>query len=456
MTEDAAYWQDRLAALADKHGVVGASLAIQHGAQVVTAATGVLNLATGHPVTPDTLFQVGSITKVWTATLVMQLVDDGLLDLDGPVVSYLPDFRVADAEVARTLTIRQLLTHTSGIDGDFFPDFGRGDDALPRYVEAMASLRQVHPPGAIMSYTNSGFVLLGHLVARLRGTTWEAALRERLLTPLGIPHAGTFAEEALLQATATGHLYDATTGVTVTPVWAGHRSVGPSGALFAKATDLLAFAQLHLSGGVSKDGVRLLSEESVAAMQHPEIDVKTGRPGTSQGLGWALETWGGQRVFGHGGQTTGNLADLVVLPDAGLAISITTNGGREPGELLSDILSEVALALAGVEKPKPLTPPISPVTVDPSRYVGRYSCEGFQVDIVETDGGALQLDLSVSDQLADLMVPAMTLELIAVDEEVMLGRVAGLDHTYPCVFFDLDGDRYLHGAGRAFRRRLQA
>src|SRR3954469_5245962 len=389
MTQGASYWQGRLAALAKEHGVVGASLAIQTGSQVLTAVTGVLNLQTGHPVTPDSLFQVGSITKVWTATLAMQLVDEGLLDLDKPIASYLPEFRVADPELTRTVTARQLLTHTSGIDGDFFPAFGRGDDALPRYVEAMATLRQVHPPGAIMSYTNSGFVLLGHLVARLRGTTWEAALREHLLAPLGGPHAGTFGEEALLHATATGHLYDATTGVTVTPVWAGHRSVAPSGALFAKAADLLAFAQLHLSGGVTTDGVRLLSEESVAAMQKSEIDVKTGTPGTSQGLGWALETWDGQPVFGHGGATTGNVADLVVLPEAGLAISIVANGGREPGELLSDVLSEVALKLAGVEKPKPLTPPATPVVLDNSRYVGRYSTEGFQADIGETAEGAL-------------------------------------------------------------------
>src|SRR3954454_12246820 len=127
MTEDASYWQGRLAALAEEHGVVGASLAIQSGSQVLTAATGVLNLETRHPVTPDSLFQVGSITKVWTATLAMQLVDEGLLELDRPVVSYLPEFRVADPDVTRTVTARQLLTHTSGIDGDFFPDFGRGD-----------------------------------------------------------------------------------------------------------------------------------------------------------------------------------------------------------------------------------------------------------------------------------------------------------------------------------------
>jgi CubicO group peptidase (beta-lactamase class C family) len=452
MTVDAAHWQQRLAALADEHGVVGASLAIGTGDEVVTAATGVVNLRTGHPVTADTLFQVGSITKVWTAALVLQLVDDGLLDLDAPVASYLPEFRVHDEEVTRTVTARQLLTHTSGIDGDFFPDFGRGDDALRRYVEAMASLRQVHPQGAIMSYTNSGYVLLGHLVARLRDTTWETALRERLLTPLGLAHAGTFAEEALLHAATAGHLYDATSGVTVTPVWAGPRSVAPSGALHATAADLVAFARLHLSGGRTADGTRLLSEESVAAMQQPAIDVKDGTPGSSQGLGWALQTWGGRRVFGHGGQTTGHLAQLEVLPDAQLAISLVTNGGRDPAAFLAELVNEVALALAGVRAPEPLTPPDPPLVLDTSRYVGSYRTEGFSVDIRATEAGPLELDLSVSEELAELAVPTMTLELAAVTDEVMLGRVRGLDQTFPIVFFDLDGGRYLHGAGRAFRR----
>jgi CubicO group peptidase (beta-lactamase class C family) len=432
--------------------VVGASLAIGTGDEVVTAATGVVNLRTGHPVTRDTLFQVGSITKVWTATLVLQLVDDGLLDLDAPVASYLPEFRVHDEEVTRTVTARQLLTHTSGIDGDFFPDFGRGDDALPRYVEAMGSLRQVHPQGAIMSYTNSGYVLLGHLVARLRGTTWEAALRERLLTPLGLAHAGTFAEEALLYDATAGHLYDPASGVTVTPVWAGPRSVAPSGALHAKATDLLAFAQLHLSGGVTADGTRLLSEESAAAMQQPAIDIKDGTPGSSQGLGWALQRWGDQRVFGHGGQTTGHLAQLDIVPGAELTISIVTNGGRDAGTLLSELVAEVALAFAGVRPPAPLTPPDPPLAIDTERYVGTYATEGFSVAIRGTDTGNLELDLSVSAELAELAVPTMTLELAAVTDEVMLGRVQGLDQTFPIVFFDLDGARYLHGAGRAFRK----
>src|SRR3954454_17008925 len=122
MTLDMTQWQDRLPLLADQHGVPRAPLAILDGDEVGEAAYGVLNIRTGVEVTPDSLFQIGSITNVWTATLVMQLVDEGKLDLDVPVVTYLPDFKVADAEVTRTVTTRHLLAHTSGIDGDKFLD----------------------------------------------------------------------------------------------------------------------------------------------------------------------------------------------------------------------------------------------------------------------------------------------------------------------------------------------
>src|SRR4051794_11547035 len=125
-TVDQARLQSRLDALLAEHGVVGASVAVLSGDQITAAAAGTANLRSGLPVGTDTVFQIGSITKVYTATLVLQLVEEGLLDLDTPVVEYLPEFRVVDAAATRTVTTRQLLSHTSGIDGDVFDDFGRG------------------------------------------------------------------------------------------------------------------------------------------------------------------------------------------------------------------------------------------------------------------------------------------------------------------------------------------
>ena len=197
--------QARLTELAAKHHVVGASLAVAVGEQTVTAAAGVLNARTGAPVTAGSVFQIGSITKVWTATLVMRLVDEGLVDLDAPLTGYLPDFRVLDEQITAAVTARHLLDHTSGIGGDFFPDTGRGDDCVARYVAEMSGLGASHPLGATMSYANSGFVVLGRLVEVVSGKSWDTVLRERLFAPLGLEAAGTLPEEALLWGAAAGH-----------------------------------------------------------------------------------------------------------------------------------------------------------------------------------------------------------------------------------------------------------
>lgn len=113
-----------------RYGVPGASLGVLRGSRVYSAAAGVINLDTGVRATPDAVFQIGSITKTLTTMLAMQLVDDGLLDLDAPDATYLPDFRVKRLDVSRQVTARHFLSHTSGIDGDLFADSGRGDDAV--------------------------------------------------------------------------------------------------------------------------------------------------------------------------------------------------------------------------------------------------------------------------------------------------------------------------------------
>lgn len=140
--------RDRLVSLAEDRGIPGAVLAVLHDDEIHEWSTGVTSLSTGVEVTPEAIFQIGSITKVWTATLVMQLVDEGGVELDAPVRTYLPELRFADPVATERTTLRHLLTHTSGVDGDVFEDFGRGDDAVARYVEACAGATSVLPPGA--------------------------------------------------------------------------------------------------------------------------------------------------------------------------------------------------------------------------------------------------------------------------------------------------------------------
>jgi len=188
MTADPACWQQRLEELAIRHQVPGASLAILADDAITTAVTGVLNIETGVQTTADSVFQIGSITKVWITTLLMQLVEEGRLDLDATLDSVLPELSLATPGATALITVRHLLSHCSGIDGDMFDDFGRGADNVARYVAGCGRLQLIHPPGATMSYCNAGFVIAGRIIETLTGGTWDRALRRRLIKPLGLRH----------------------------------------------------------------------------------------------------------------------------------------------------------------------------------------------------------------------------------------------------------------------------
>ena len=246
---DAAHWQRRLTALAERHRVPGAALGILRvrpgrDDELIEVACGVLNKDTGVEATTDSLFQIGSISKVWTATVAMQLADEGMLDLDAPVVEVLPELRLADPDVAKQVTMRHLLTHTSGIDGDVFTDTGRGDDCIEKYVAQLAEVGQNHPLGATWSYCNSGFSLAGRVIEKLTGGTWDKAIRDRIFIPLGLEHTVTLPEEALLHRAAVGHVSEGTEAPVRAPVWTLPRSMGPAGLICSTAADLLGVRAL--------------------------------------------------------------------------------------------------------------------------------------------------------------------------------------------------------------------
>jgi CubicO group peptidase (beta-lactamase class C family) len=445
MTDLSERLPDLLAELATSYAVPGSQVAVLTAAGVVEAAHGVLSTRTGVETTTDSVFQMGSITKVWTTTLAMQLVDEGLLDLDAPVVTYLPSFRVASEELTRAVTARHLMNHTSGIDGDLFLDTGRGDDAVARYVDAMADLPQLHPIGALFSYCNSGFSVLGHLVAALRGTTWEQALRQHLIEPLGLGVTGALPEDALRHRAAIGHVGSP---AEPAPSWGMSRSAGPAGAdVHTSATELLAFAKAHLDGGVAADGTRVLSEQSVLAMQQPQVDVPAPFGlGAQWGLGWNLDTWDGQRVLGHGGTTLGQNSLVRVFPDSGSAVAIMTNGGRGQ-ELFQALLEELSQDLGGAAPRTPPTPHDGPLPDSAERRTGRYERTG-QAFEVRLEGDGLVANVLGGESLETPPSP-----LRHVEGDTWAIPVPPTEMWFPVAFVDLpDGSSYLHVGGRATRK----
>ena len=442
-----------LADAAKRCQVPGAALAVLHGDALFEAATGVVNIGTGVETTTDSVFEIGSITKVWTTTLVMQLVEEGRIELDAPVRRYLPELALADRAAADSITVRMLLTHTSGIDGDFFQSTGRGDDAVERYVLACAALPQLHPAGALWSYCNAGFVLAGRIVEKLRGCSWDRALRRHVLEPLGTEGMGTLPEHALRFRAAIGHFLHPKTGkVVVAPLWPEPRSSGPAGATpFAFARDLCRFARMHLDGGTAAGGARLLSEASVRAMQEPQLALPPSSPANAWGLGWMLFDWSGQRVIGHDGGTAGQFSFLRVVPERRVAVALLTNGGDAVG-LYREIFAQVLGSLCGIALP-PLPEANPAVTVDLTRFVGRYERLAASLDVALEDGRLVVRQHWSRPPIPVPDPPPLPLEL--VDERTLLLRMppTGAPSAVSCLEPDAAGrPRYLLAGGRLHRR----
>jgi CubicO group peptidase (beta-lactamase class C family) len=440
--------QDLLDAALRRHDIPGAAVGIARGGESAVAASGVLNRNTEVTTTPDSLFQIGSVTKVWTAALVLQLVDEGAVELDAPVRRYLPEFALPDAAAAEAVTVRQLLAHTGGFVGDLFEDTGAGDDALALYLGVVArEAAQLHPPGALTSYCNSGYCVLGALVARLRGTTWEAAVRERLVAPLGLEQYALSADEAILFRTAAGHTKaPGSERVSVFPRWSLPRSNAPAGStLCLTAAGLLSFGRMMLAGGVA-GGTRLLSEDAVAAMRTPQVDVPGtgGRRPRQWGLGLMLFDWG-TPVYGHDGGTIGQNTTWRVLPEHDLVLAAVSNGGPYVS-LVDDVLVPVLRDLTGVELPPYPVPPDPPLPFDPARHTGTYAVPEETWD-VSAAGDRLRVTMRPSARMEAMGATEETLEMVPLDGDTYIATTAP-GGAHPTITF-VDG--YLH-ASRAIPR----
>jgi CubicO group peptidase (beta-lactamase class C family) len=450
--------QAKLDQWATRYHVAGAVFAVSEGDEIRTAAVGVVNQRTGVATTTDTLFQIGSISKVYTTTLVMQLVDEGVVRLDDPVTTYLPDLAFMDAAVTGHITVRHLLTHTSGIDGDFFDDFGRGDDCVEKYVTACRSLPSVFPPAAMWSYCNAGFVVLGRLIEVVTGLSWDRVLRERLLKPLSLEQTLTLPEEAILHRTSVGHVVNPALEVTVSPRWSLPRALGPAGAtICASASDVLAFAAFHLRGGLSTDATKLLSASSLAAMQESQVECipLPGRGPGHWGLGWMLFNWSGRRVLGHDGGTIGQEACLRIDPESGFAMVLLMNTTPTAALLKRRAIEWLFGDVLGVELPPRPVPPATIPQFDLAPYVGIYERLGLRFDVTLRDGGLITTATATAVPADDPAEAFQPQSLTPVDDTAFLEYEPRLNTYTPIAFSGFEGGRpryLLSGAGRVARR----
>jgi CubicO group peptidase (beta-lactamase class C family) len=453
-----------LSRLAAEHDVPGVSVAVLIGDEVVEATSGVLNTRTRVPVTPDSLFMIQSITKVLTATLVMQLVDESLLALDDPVQDVLPDFRTADAEISGEITVRHLLTHTGGFEGDLWAATTAGPDALQRFVADLVSQASQHTrPGQRFSYCNAGFGVLGRIVEVMRRSTYEDAVRHHLAEPLGIDELAFSADQALAFGTAIGHVRsDPDADLRPLRSWAVMPPSNPAAGnqLAMSARGLLAVARMHLSDGRAPGGTSVLSSSSARLMRERQVDhpAAVGAP-SGHGLGWWLDRGG---LVEHGGGSTGVAAMLRTAPQQQVAAAVVTNA--ESGAALIDELLEPWFGdLVGITPKITLpTPPRPELTFDARPHLGRYALRQRQLDLARDvrDGRLWLSDTPLADslemaRLAGTVASTQRLELRPWSGERFMiidsaGRPIG-----PVEFLDRDRQdraRFLYFGGRGAPR----
>lgn len=369
--------------------VPGMAVGVLHDGATEVLASGVASLETGFPVLPDTLFQIGSISKIVTTTLVMQLVDEGRLALDAPVVTYLPSLQLGDAAATAAVTVRHLLTHTSGFFGDRFDDYGGGDEALASAVNAFYTLRQYSPPGAIWAYNNNGFQLAGRVAEQVLGMPFEAAMRQRVFAPLGMDRTTYFAHEAITYPVATGHNLVAGRENEAAHVWARARCRNPQGGVVSTVGELLRFAAMHLAGS-EREGVRVLSAESALAMQTPQVEAIQA---PHWGLGWWVDGIDGERIVGHGGVTNGFQAQLTLVPGRATAFAFLSNG-NQGGAAIRSIQAWLMDRCLGLHTSEPPALRLPRETL--ARFVGRYEGALSRTSVSAEDHGLRLVSATVN------------------------------------------------------------
>jgi CubicO group peptidase (beta-lactamase class C family) len=357
-----------------EYGIPGVALGLLHQGTDYIRGYGVTNVDSPQQVDGGTLFRIGSTTKTFTGTAVMRLVEQGKLDLDATVQNYLPDFVTSDPSVAPRVTLRQLLNHSPGWLGDYYESTGRGDDALAKYVAEIARLPQLTPLGEVFAYNNAAIDLAGRLIEVVTGSTYEEAVRELVLDPLGLSHTRFFTDEIVgFKVAASHNIADDGEPVVDTSFWEIPRSLHPTGGLISSVRDQLRYASFHLGDGRAPDGTRLLTSESLVAMRSDP-----GPGGTlvveldGMGVTWMLRPSAeGVRIVQHGGNWQGQNSGFIMVPERGFALTVLTNSDGGPKLLAQLFADDWALRrFAGVSnlpaEPRTLT------QAELAPYEGRY------------------------------------------------------------------------------------
>ena len=355
--------------------IPGVAVGVWYKGRQHTIGYGITSIENPLPVTAETLFQIGSISKSFTGTILMQLAEQGKVNLDSPVKRYIKDLKLKDKKVEKQVTIRHLLTHMGGWVGDYFNDFGTGDDALDKMVKDIAKLPQIQPLGKIWSYNNTGFNIASRVIEIVTKKSYEQAAQELLLDPLGLKMTFFYPSDILFtHRFVVGH-HIKNKKLHVSRPWAIGRAGNGVGGVVSTVEDLLAYARFHMG-----NGNRIIKRKSLEAMRIPQA--YAGGRGHI-GITWFIRQAEPFIRYGHGGATHGQQAIFMFIPEKDFALAILTNS--DDGGILNDNAVTSALELyfnVKTELPKPVQKPSGEL----KEYTGSYRIGTEAFDLKMKDG----------------------------------------------------------------------
>ena len=331
-----------LGAQVEANGIPGLTAAVvRDGAVLYEGAFGVRRLGGDAELTPDHVFHFASVSKPFVATAILQLAEQGKLGLEDRVTEHLPYFRLADDRF-RSITIRQMLNHTSGMVDVLDYEWGSpqyDEGAAERFVRGMATDGMLWAPGGGWQYSNMAFDLLGDLIAKVSGQSFEEYVQKNILDPIGMRESSFIYPEIDKELRTSGHVG---TPPRVSDVYPYNRRHAPSSTLNSSVSQMVNWMLVNLGRG-ELDGQRILPRESYDLLWGPSTN--TTRDGFRVGLSWFLSDYEGHSVVSHGGGDTGFRSYILLMPDDGIGVVIASNwSGTDTGALAKEIAHLVLAA----------------------------------------------------------------------------------------------------------------
>jgi D-alanyl-D-alanine carboxypeptidase len=416
-------------------GIPGLAIAVVHDQDLVwSRGFGVADLKTGAPVTPGTIFRIASITKTFTSTAILQLRDKGKLRLDDPVVAHLPWFTYRNRHTdGPAVTIRQLLTHTSGLPRESaFPYWT--DYEFPtreQMIKALHEQESVFEPATRYKYSNLGMAILGEVVAAASGDSYDACVTRNILEPLGMKSTSVYPQPALRSRYATGYGRRFDDGSRQVSTFMDARGLVSAANISSTVEDMARYASFHMLEGKNTPG-QILKGSTLREMHRVQWINSSWRGGA--GLGFSVSKSDARVTYGHGGWVGGNRSQLTISPKEKVAVIVMVNADDgEPAffagralAMLAPVIAKITAVAAPETKPDPAW----------QKYVGLYTDpSGWETKVMIMDDKLVMYGYSYPPE--EDPVGAIT-ELTPESEGVF--RVGGDDGSGELVIFELGKD----------------